>query len=99
MARIACDGVAEGVVSAKDLVRWGEALAAIARTGLGFTENLYERERFQEILLVAGEIRASASEALRLEGQPIVDGSDDSDFLVNEWLAGVGKGVSGYVTP
>ena len=29
-----------------DLVRWSEALAAIAKTGLGFSDNLYERERF-----------------------------------------------------
>ena len=33
-----------------DLLRWSEALAGIARTGLGFTESLYERERFEEVL-------------------------------------------------
>ena len=32
---------------ARDLARWSETLAAIARTGLGFTESLYERERFE----------------------------------------------------
>ena len=47
-----------------DLVRWSEALAAIARTGLGFTENLYERERFTEVLNVAADIKAAANEAL-----------------------------------
>lgn len=26
----------------RDLARWSEALAAIARTGLGFTQSLYE---------------------------------------------------------
>lgn len=26
-----------------DLLRWGESLAGIARTGLGFTSSLYER--------------------------------------------------------
>ena len=31
----------------RELARWSEALAAIARTGLGFTESLYERERFE----------------------------------------------------
>ena len=40
-----------------DLLRWSEALSALARTGLGFTESLYERERFQEILHIAGEMR------------------------------------------
>ena len=33
-----------------DLLRWSEALSGIARTGLGFTESLYERERFVEEL-------------------------------------------------
>jgi ADP-ribose pyrophosphatase YjhB (NUDIX family) len=89
--------MADGTASARDLVRWGEALSAIARTGLGFTESLYERERFEEILLVAGEIRATASAALALDGQPTVAG--DAGSFVKEWLQGVGSGVAGYVTP
>ena len=28
----------------RNLLRWSEALAAIARTGMGFTQSLYERE-------------------------------------------------------
>ncbi len=86
-----------GSASTKDLLRWGEALAAIARTGLGFTENLYERERFEEVLKVAGEIRAAASSQLRDEGQP--SGTVVVSELVQEWLADVGTGVAGYVTP
>ena len=39
-------------VNARSLLRWSEALSGIARTGLGFTESLYERERFEEILKV-----------------------------------------------
>ena len=31
----------------QNLVRWSEALAGIARTGLAFTENLYEQERYE----------------------------------------------------
>jgi hypothetical protein len=34
-------------VGAGDLLRWSEALAGIARTGLGFTQSLYEQERFE----------------------------------------------------
>jgi ADP-ribose pyrophosphatase YjhB (NUDIX family) len=83
--------------SARDLIRWGETLAAIARTGLGFTESLYERERFEEVLHVAGEIRAAAATQLAAEGQPV--GSRIAGELVNEWLRGVGSGVPGYVTP
>ena len=76
-------------VSAQELRRWSEALAAIARTGLGFTESLYERERFEEVLKVAADIAAASA----------AGGDADPDQLVQEWLRGVGKGVAGYVTP
>ena len=32
-------------VSAADLLRWAESLSGIARTGLGFTQSLYEKAR------------------------------------------------------
>ncbi len=70
-----------------ELLRWSEALAAIARTGLGFTESLYERERYEEVLQVAADIRACAADA------------PSSSTQVDEWLKSVGKGVPGYVTP
>jgi ADP-ribose pyrophosphatase YjhB (NUDIX family) len=76
---------------ARDLARWSETLAAIARTGLGFTENLYERERFQEVLNVAADIKAAANEASEVERE--------QDHFVQEWLESVGVGVPGYVTP
>src|SRR6266550_9276732 len=73
--------------SAADMLRWAEALAGIARTGLGFTQSLYERERFEEVLKVAADIRAAAiNEA-------------EADVLFDEWLISVGDGVAGYVTP
>jgi ADP-ribose pyrophosphatase YjhB (NUDIX family) len=75
------------VPSASDLIRWAEALSGIARTGLGFTQSLYERERFEEVLRVAADIRYAAVEEA-------VGGT-----LVEEWLATVGNGVPGYVTP
>src|SRR5262249_6265280 len=74
-------------VSAADLLRWGESLAGIARTGLGFTQSLYEKERFQEVLKVAADIRAAAIDEA------------ESDALFEEWLVSVGEGVAGYVTP
>jgi len=74
-----------------DLLRWAEALAGSARTGLGFTENLYEQERYEEILKVAAEIRSQAD---ALGGKDI-----DAEVLADEWLKSVGKGVPGYVTP
>src|SRR5215475_7150261 len=74
-------------VSASDLLRWSEALSGIARTGLGFTQSLYEKERFEEVLKVASDIRAAAIEEA------------ESDTLYEEWLSTVGEGVAGYVTP
>jgi len=71
----------------RELLRWAEALSATARTGLGFTDNLYERERFEEVLAIAADIRSH------------VVGGLDPDRQVGEWLDTVGAGVAGYVTP
>jgi len=70
-----------------NLVRWSEALAGIARTGLAFTENLYERERYEEVLNVAADIQAHLADA------------DNPKEKIDEWMRSVGKGISGYVTP
>jgi ADP-ribose pyrophosphatase YjhB (NUDIX family) len=78
-------------VGERTLRRWAEALAGIARTGLGFTESQYEQERFEEVLRIAADIRVAA------------DGDQaalpDAEGLVEEWLGEVDKGVAGYVTP
>ena len=71
----------------RDLLRWADALVACAQTGLGFTDSLYERERYEEVLAIAADIR-SRSEA-----------GFDPDQQINEWLADVGSGVAGYKTP
>ena len=71
----------------QDLIRWSEALAGIAKTGLGFTESLYERERFEEVLAVAADIAHAAA------------GDFDPDHQIEEWMGQVGQGVPGYVTP
>jgi 8-oxo-dGTP pyrophosphatase MutT (NUDIX family) len=73
--------------SAVDLLRWAESLSAIARTGLGFTQSLYERERFEEVLKVAADIRHVALEEAEAEA------------LFEDWMISVGSGVQGYVTP
>jgi ADP-ribose pyrophosphatase YjhB (NUDIX family) len=79
--------VEESPVAASDVLRWAETLSAIARTGLGFTQSLYEQERFEEVLKVAADIRAAAIEEAEAEA------------LYEEWLSTVGQGVAGYVTP
>ena len=71
----------------QDLIRWSEALAGIARTGLGFTQSLYEQERFEEVLAVAADMRVAAGSTY------------DPDDLVHEWMKSVGVGVPGYQTP
>lgn len=86
-------------LSEKDLARWSETLSAIARTGLGFTESLYERERFEEILKVAADIKVAAQLAQHAgDGAGAAEG-DRAEVLVRAWLGAVGQGVPGYVTP
>lgn len=75
----------------RDLVRWSETLAAVARTGMGFTQSLYERERYEEVLKVAADIKVAADEALEIRRE--------QDHFVQEWMDSVGEGVPGYVTP
>ena len=74
-------------ITEQDLLRWSEMLSALARTGLAFTDSLYEQERFEEILAVAAEIAAATSQPL------------EPAQLVEEWMKTVGHGVPGYVTP
>lgn len=71
----------------QDLIRWSEALAGIARTGLGFTESQYERERFEEVMAVAADMRHAAGSDYQVAD------------LVEGWMASVGQGVAGYQTP
>ncbi len=75
----------------RDLVRWSETLAGIARTGMGFTESLYERERYEEVLKVASDIKIAADDALEVRRE--------QDHFIQEWMESIGEGVPGYVTP
>ena len=81
----------ERAIPERVLRRWSETLAAIAMTGLGFTESQYEQERFEEILRVAADIKVATEED---HGE-----LDDAEGHVVEWLSKVGRGVPGYVTP
>ena len=73
------------------LARWSETLASIARTGLAFTQNLYERERYEEVLHVAADIKSVLEEATEVRRE--------RDHYVQEWMDNVGEGIPGYVTP
>jgi ADP-ribose pyrophosphatase YjhB (NUDIX family) len=61
---------------------------------MAFTENLYERERYEEVLHVAADIKAAAAEA-----EDAVAVERETDHFVAEWLESIGEGVPGYVTP
>jgi ADP-ribose pyrophosphatase YjhB (NUDIX family) len=93
--------VSDVTVSERDLARWSESLAAIARTGMGFTENLYERERYEEVLHVAADIKAAALEMQRdtAEASEAIEVQRETDHFVQEWMESIGEGVPGYVTP
>jgi ADP-ribose pyrophosphatase YjhB (NUDIX family) len=82
--------MSERQVNDMDLVRWSEALAGIARTGLAFTQSIYERERFEEVLRIAADIRVCSGHD---------QGRFDESEVAAAWLASVGHGVAGYVTP
>ena len=69
----------------RDLLRWSEALAAIARTGMGFTQSLYERERYEEVLHVAADIKAAAEDALEVRRE--------QDHFVQEWMESIGEEI------
>ena len=61
---------------------------------MGFTESLYERERYEEVLHVAGDIKVAARELEDGEAT-----AREIDHFVGEWMESVGEGVPGYVTP
>jgi len=76
-------------VSEAELRRWAEAISALARTGIGFTESAYERERYEEIMAIAADMKASA------DGEAALD----APAYVTEWMKHAERGTAGYVTP
>jgi ADP-ribose pyrophosphatase YjhB (NUDIX family) len=58
---------------------------------MGFTESLYERERYEEVLKVAADIKFAADESVEIRRE--------QDHFGQEWMESVGEGVPGYVTP
>ncbi|MCS7192715.1 MAG: NUDIX hydrolase N-terminal domain-containing protein [Armatimonadetes bacterium] len=73
------------------LGKWQMMLKAIAQTGLAFTQNPYERERYEELLKLAAEM------AVAMSGW-----EDDEETTVKffeQWRAEVQPSAVGYVTP
>lgn len=74
-------------VGEAELLYWAERLAAIARTGLGFSDSLFECERYEEVLEVAAQIRQASPRGI------------DPKDQIEEWMDLVGHRAAGYVTP
>jgi 8-oxo-dGTP pyrophosphatase MutT (NUDIX family) len=80
--------------SAESLATKIDAITAVARSGLAWSKELYERERYERIL----ELAAEMSEILTATSDyaPSVALATE---LKQGWLAQVTPGSSGYVTP
>lgn len=76
----------------KHLGRWQAALKAIAQTGLAFTQNPFERERYEELLKLAAEMAAMLSQY----GDA---GEAQVRRFVETWQAEIQQGAAGYATP
>lgn len=80
--------MAEVQLPVAEVFRWAESMAAIARTGLAFSKDPYDHERFEQVLEIAGDMIASVSAEAPAKADQ-----------VEAWLASVGTGIYGYVTP
>src|SRR5690349_7854444 len=69
------------------------AIAAVARTGLAWSEALYERERYERILQLTAEMAEILSGGIEPPAAPL------ADELRQGWLSLVTPGAAGYVTP
>jgi ADP-ribose pyrophosphatase YjhB (NUDIX family) len=69
------------------------AIVAVAQTGLAWSDQLYERERYERILQVAAEMAAILSGGVELSTGLL------AEELKQGWLALVTPGAAGYVTP
>ena len=71
--------------------QWVQRLRSIAMTGLAFEPQLYDRERYEELLSLAASMAASPA-ALQEDAQL-------SRALYEHWRGEVGGREHGYVTP
>ncbi len=70
---------------------WTQRLRAIALTGLAFEPQVYDRERYEELLKLAADMAATQAN-LQADHQLARD-------LYERWRAEVGNQAKGYVTP
>ena len=70
---------------------WTERLRAIAQTGLAFDPHAYDRERYEELLKLAGDMAATRAN--------LATDAAVSQSHYDRWRAEVGAREKGYVTP
>src|SRR5215831_7639096 len=71
-----------------ELARFVQRISAIARTGLAFSPNLFDAERYEELLREAAHLNSLLSEE-----SPAV-----TDELFRNWRDSIGDAYDGYVT-
>ena len=71
-----------------ELARFVQRISAIARTGLAFSPNLFDAERYEELL------REAAHLSSLLSGEA----PEVAEELFRRWRDSVGDGYDGYVT-
>ena len=69
------------------------AVAAVARTGLAWSSELYERERYERILDLTAQMAQLLTTTIN-DTSPLI-----AEELKQGWLALVTPGAPGYVTP
>lgn len=74
------------------LAMWAQQLTAIAQTGLAFNPPIYDRERYEQLLVLAANIAATINQHATLDPEL-------AEQLAARWRNEVRDGVPGYMTP
>jgi ADP-ribose pyrophosphatase YjhB (NUDIX family) len=77
----------------EELVARVSAISSVARTGLAWSDSLYERERYERILQLASEMAEILSHGV------VLPEGEFASQLKEGWLSLITPGASGYVTP
>ena len=85
--------------SPEELNRWAQALAGVARSGLGFTSSRFEAERYEEILEIAAEIYVAAEPSAPSNDADSAAPRHEAEVVRSTWASMVGSGIAGYATP
>ncbi|MCC7161479.1 MAG: NUDIX hydrolase N-terminal domain-containing protein [Anaerolineae bacterium] len=70
---------------------WVQRLRAIAQTGIAFGPAVWDRERYEEMLVLAAEMAATRPN--------LTSDATLAQALYERWRSEVGSGIAGYVTP